>query len=91
MKKVNHMRVAHAIGGTLNLTGLLLGIFVNPNWFWLCVFVGVNMLQNSITNWCLISDILNKFGIRNTLDSCAVSKYKEAEKVIAEVKALKVN
>ena len=47
-------RIVHAIAGTLILTSLLLGIFVNQNWFWLTGFVGVNMLIHSITDWCLM-------------------------------------
>jgi len=57
-------RIVHAIAGTLILTSLLLGIYVNPNWFWLTGFVGVNMLQHSITNWCLMYNILTWLGVK---------------------------
>lgn len=65
------VRIAHAVAGILILTGLLLGIYVNPNWFWLTGFVGVNLLQNSVTSWCLIYDILNKLGIKDKGDCCS--------------------
>ncbi len=70
--KQDHIRIAHAFGGVMVLTGLLLGVFVNLNWLWMSAFVGVNLLQNSITNWCLLSDILNKFGIKDAGRSCRV-------------------
>ncbi len=63
-------RVAHGIAGILILSSLLLGIYVNQNWFWLTGFVGANLLQNSITNWCLMYVILGKLGIKNTSGNC---------------------
>lgn len=63
-------RIAHAVAGILILTSLLLGIYVNQNWFWLTAFVGINLLQNSMTNWCLMYVILGKLGIKNTSGNC---------------------
>jgi hypothetical protein len=64
-------RIVHAIAGTLILTSLLLGIYVSQNWFWLTGFVGANMLQHSITNWCLMYNILTWLGVKkDTSDSC---------------------
>lgn len=70
--QADHIRIAHAFGGVLALTGLLLGIFVNINWLCVTAFVGVNLVQNSITNWCLLSGILNKLGVKDTGRSCRV-------------------
>ncbi len=56
-------RYIRMIAGTFILASLALGIWVNPNWFWFTAFVGVNLLQSSITNWCLMEDILKKLGI----------------------------
>ena len=56
-------RYIRMIAGTFVLVSLSLGIWVNPNWFWFTGFVGVNLLQSSITNWCLMEDILKKLGI----------------------------
>ncbi len=58
-------RIIRAFAGSFVLVSLLLGIFVNENWFWFTGFVGVNLLQSSITNWCLLEDILTKLGIKN--------------------------
>jgi hypothetical protein len=57
------MTVEHtirAVAGTLVLVSLALGWFVSPYWFLLTMFVGVNLLQSSITKWCLMEDILKK-------------------------------
>jgi len=56
-------RVIRAIAGTFILISLLLAVYVNQNWLWFTAFVGVNLLQSSFTKWCLLEDILKKFGI----------------------------
>jgi hypothetical protein len=58
-------RVIRGIAGTFILISLLLAVYVNINWLWFTAFVGVNLLQSSITQWCLMEDILKKFGIRD--------------------------
>lgn len=57
-------RIIRGIAGTFILMSLLLGIYVNENWFWFTGFVGLNLLQSSITKWCLMEDILAKFGVK---------------------------
>lgn len=56
-------RIIRAIAGTFILTSLVLGIWVDQNWFWLTGFVGVNLLQSSMTKWCLMDDILKKLNV----------------------------
>lgn len=51
-------RAIRAIAGSLILISLTLGYFVHPGWYFLTAFVGVNLLQSSITRWCLMEDIL---------------------------------
>ena len=58
-------RVIRGIAGTFILISLVLAIYVNINWLWFTAFVGFNLLQSSITKWCLMEDILKKFGITN--------------------------
>ncbi len=58
-------RIIRAIAGTFVLISLLLAIYVNHNWLWLTAFVGANLLQSSITKWCLMEDTLKKLGIRD--------------------------
>ena len=58
-------RIIRFVAGTLVLTGLILGYFVNPYWFILTAFVGLNLFQSSLTQWCLLEDILKSRGIEN--------------------------
>ncbi len=58
-------RFVRAIAGTFILISLLLAVYVNMNWLWFTVFVGANLLQSAFTKWCLLEDILAKFGIRD--------------------------
>ncbi len=58
-------RMIRGIAGTFILVSLLLAIYVNINWLWFTAFVGFNLLQSSITRWCLMEDILKKFGVSN--------------------------
>ncbi|UCE94573.1 MAG: DUF2892 domain-containing protein [Flavobacteriaceae bacterium] len=57
-------RYINSIAGIFILLSLVLAYFVNPNWIWFTVFVGVNLLQSGITNWCLMSVILKKLGVK---------------------------
>lgn len=56
-------RIIRAIAGTLVIASVLLAIYVNINWLWLNAFVGANLLQSSMTKWCLMEDILRYFGM----------------------------
>ncbi|MEO9964237.1 MAG: DUF2892 domain-containing protein [Reichenbachiella sp.] len=58
-------RMIRGVAGTLVLTGLILGYFVNDYWYILTAFVGVNLFQSSLSKWCLLEDILKKNGIKN--------------------------
>ncbi|WP_297764342.1 DUF2892 domain-containing protein [uncultured Muriicola sp.] len=58
-------RIVRAVAGSFILISLLLAIYHNIHWLWFTAFVGVNLLQSSITKWCLMDDILNKMGIKD--------------------------
>jgi hypothetical protein len=60
MKLENAIR---ALAGTLVLTSLALAHWVNPNWIWLAVFVGANLLQSAFTGFCPAEMILKKLGV----------------------------
>jgi hypothetical protein len=53
-------RIVRGIAGTFILASILLAIYVNINWLWFTAFVGANLLQSSLTKWCLMDDILTK-------------------------------
>ena len=65
-------RIIHAFAGTMILASILLSIYVSQNWLWLTGFVGINLLQSSLTNWCLLDKILMKLGYTNEGGSCGV-------------------
>jgi hypothetical protein len=52
-----------AIAGTLIILSVLLAYFININFIWFTLFVGANLLQSSITKWCLMEDILRLLGV----------------------------
>ena len=58
-------RIVRGIAGTFILASLLLSIYVNQNWLWFTAFVGTNLLQSSITKWCLMDQILDKLGVKD--------------------------
>lgn len=58
-------RIVRAVAGSFVLISLLLAIFVNIHFLWFTAFVGANLLQSSMTKWCLLEDILDKFGVKD--------------------------
>ncbi|MDN5216959.1 DUF2892 domain-containing protein [Fulvivirgaceae bacterium BMA12] len=58
-------RIVRGIAGSFILISLILAIYVNRNWCWFTVFVGANLLQSSLTKWCLMDTILGKFGVKD--------------------------
>lgn len=53
-------RIIRFIAGLFILLSLALGYYVSENWYWFTAFVGLNLFQSSLTNWCLMEDILKK-------------------------------
>ena len=53
-------RMIRALAGSMVLISLLLSVYVSREWLWLTAFVGANLLQSSITRWCLAESILRK-------------------------------
>lgn len=51
------------IAGSFILATLALGWWLSPWWFLFTAFVGVNLIQSSITKWCLMEDILRATGV----------------------------
>lgn len=55
--------IIRAIAGSFVLISVALGYWVSPYWFLFTAFVGVNLIQSSVTKWCLMEDILEKLGV----------------------------
>ena len=52
------------IGGAFVAISVLLGMYVSPLFFWFTLFVGLNLFQSGITQWCPMMAILRKAGAR---------------------------
>jgi hypothetical protein len=52
------------IAGTFVLVSLLLSRIHSPYWLLFTAFVGLNLFQSALTNWCLMEDILRKLGVK---------------------------
>ncbi|MFH1725009.1 MAG: DUF2892 domain-containing protein [Elusimicrobiota bacterium] len=58
------------IAGTFILLSLALARWASPHWLWFTAFVGVNLIQSSLTRWCLMEDILKKIGWAGLGQTC---------------------
>ena len=61
-------QLVRLFAGTFILVSLALGVpgsplFVSPWWLAFTAFVGVNLLQSSVTRWCPLEIILRKLGV----------------------------
>jgi len=56
-------RKIRMIAGSFILASLALGTWVSPLWYLFTAFVGLNLIQSSITKWCLMEDILRATGV----------------------------
>jgi len=59
------------IVGVMVLLSVVLTYYVNQNWMWFTVFIGLNMIQSAFTKWCLLETILLKLGVKKESASCA--------------------
>lgn len=62
-------QLTRVIAGLFILLSLALGVegsplFHSPNWLWFTAFVGANLLQSGLTQWCLMERILRKLGLQ---------------------------
>lgn len=60
---MNIQRIIYLVAGTLVLTGLALGYFINSAWFLMTAFVGLNLFQTAFTGFCPLEKILLKAGL----------------------------
>ena len=60
---MNVERALRLIAGVFVTLSVLLGIYVNANFLWLTLFVGLNLFQSGFTDWCPMMAILRKAGV----------------------------
>lgn len=56
-------RYLRLIAGFFVLVSLALGYLVSPYFYLFTAFVGLNLFQSAITNWCPMMTILRKAGV----------------------------
>ena len=56
-------RTLRLMAGAFILASLALAHWHSPHWLWFTAFVGLNLFQSGITNWCPAMWILEKAGL----------------------------
>lgn len=59
-KQIRIDRYLRGMAGTMVLLSVVLTSFHSPNWMWLTVFIGLNLLQSAFTQWCPAITLLKK-------------------------------
>jgi Protein of unknown function (DUF2892) len=57
------------VAGTFVLASLGLAHYVSPWFLLMTAFVGANLLQSSLTNWCPLTYILRALGVEGGQES----------------------
>ncbi|MFZ0304388.1 MAG: DUF2892 domain-containing protein [Terracidiphilus sp.] len=58
-------RAVRLMAGVMVLLSLVLAHYLSLYWLWLTVFVGLNLLQSALTNWCPAMSIFRMMGLRD--------------------------
>jgi Inner membrane protein YgaP-like, transmembrane domain len=58
-------RYLRLFAGFFILLSLALGYWVHPYWYLFTAFVGLNLFQSALTNWCPMISILRKMGVKS--------------------------
>lgn len=61
---MNVERAVRMIAGVFVLLSLALGYWISPYWYLFTAFVGLNLFQSALTNWCPMTMILQKCGMK---------------------------
>ena len=57
-------RAVLAFAGVMVLVSVLLTQFVSPYFLWFTVFIGINLIQSSVTGFCPAASVMKKLGLR---------------------------
>ena len=58
-------RMLRGIAGAFILLGFLMGYFIDPGFYFLTAFVGLNLFQSAFTNWCPMITLLRYAGVKD--------------------------
>ena len=61
---MNVERYLRLIAGVFVMASVALGYWVHPGWFLFTGFVGLNLFQSGLTDWCPMKTFLTKLGVR---------------------------
>lgn len=57
-------RAVMMFAGVMVLVSLALTYWVHPTWVWLTVFVGLNLMQASLTGFCPAAMLFRRLGVQ---------------------------
>lgn len=60
---MNVDRIVHLVAGIMVLVSIALAHYVHPYWIALGIFVGLNLAQSGLTNFCPLASILKRLGV----------------------------
>ncbi|NDV98594.1 DUF2892 domain-containing protein [Salipiger sp. PrR002] len=58
-------RAVMLFAGFMVLLSVALTVWVSPYWVWLTVFVGLNLMQASVTGFCPAAMMFRKLGVKS--------------------------
>jgi hypothetical protein len=58
-------RFLRGIAGFFVILSILLAHYHSPYWLLFTAFVGLNLLQSAVTDWCPMMTILRKLGLKS--------------------------
>lgn len=59
-------RMLRLVAGTFIIASVLLAYYHSLYWLLFTAFIGLNLLQSGVTNYCPMMTILKKLGFRQT-------------------------
>ena len=61
---MNLEQMLRFIAGATVMATAALGMWVHPGFLWVTLFVGANLLQSGVTNWCPMMAFLRRAGVK---------------------------
>lgn len=62
-------RALRLIAGAFVTASVLLAVYVHPAFIWFTLFVGLNLFQSGLTNWCPMMAFLRRGGMHGCADA----------------------
>ncbi len=56
------------LAGSMIIISTLLAMFLSPNWHWLTLFIGANMIQSTFTGFCPPAFVMKKLGMKTSAE-----------------------